>query len=297
MITSQSQFVNEIEISSSDIHSFSKQGFLKLKKLFTPQAIEYFKELTLAQIAAPAGFYPNSEMSKLKYGINNSVIKEMYSSREFDVFNKLTQKKLLFLQGVGFQMDTEKKGFDWHVGVFSFNFLMPEDFACSLWIPLDPINTRQQHGGMAYVPKNVVSADTYFFLVDRLIREDDFLEALSLGQFNNFYHAPEMEAFLLEKDKIEDDFEIGDALLFDKFVWHRSCPLKPGNLKSRTAFVMRFSGDKSRYSKTLLNRLDLAMERLNYNTQTKLGSKFSELSDGDLILEMNKNYVGAKASV
>lgn len=47
----------------------------------------------------------------------------------------------------------------------------------------------------------------------------------------------------------EDAFELGDALLFDKHVIHRSIPLKPGPIAVRHAFVMRFSNIDARYNK------------------------------------------------
>lgn len=295
VVSSQTKLVNQVKISRTDIQDFKEQGFLKIKNLLTPEAIRRLREITLSQIAPPVGEYADSEVAQLKYGIEDPIVKEIYSSEEFNILNELAQQRLLFLQGVGFQMEPEKKGFDWHVGVISFNFIRPEDFACSLWIPLDPIDTHNQHGGMCYVPTNISSAESYFSLVYKLVKNDDFIQALSSDQLKRrFDIAPEMDAFLLEKTKVEDDFQLGDVLLFDKFVWHRSCTLKQGELPSRSVFVMRFTGEESRYSKTFFNRLNMAMNAFNSNTQSDSGSEFRHLNDGDFISESNlrNQYVG-----
>lgn len=295
VITTQTKLVNQVKISSSDIQSFKEKGFLKIENLLSPEAISRLKELARAQVQSPVGEYADSEMSKLKYGLNDSIIKKIYSSPEFSVLNEIAQKRLLFLQGVGFQIEPEKKGFDWHVGVYSFNFCMPEDFGCSLWIPLDVIDTKKQHGGMSYAPTDIISARSYFSSFYRLIQDDRFIEALRKNELKRrFDIAPELDTFLAESNKIEDDFELGDVLLFNKFVWHKSCPLKQGDLKSRTAFVMRFCSDDASCSKTYFERLNLAMKVLNNNTQNNFGSEFLHLDDGNLITKSSliDNYIG-----
>lgn len=292
MLLSCSQFVNSIDISQSDIETFQKKGFLKIKQILRPEAISALKDMTLAQLKPTAGHYPSSEIAKMKYELDGSIIKEIYSSREFNIINELAQKQLLFLQGIGLQNAVGKIGFPWHVGTVSFGYLMPQDYACTLWVPLDRISINEQHGGMTYVPEDVASARGYFSLIDSVVREDDFIEGVRLGKFEHFYNAPELEALFCEKNRVEHDFELGDALLFNKFVWHRSCILKPGPMKCRTALLMRFCEKNARYGETFLKRFNLAMEQINFDTNSNFADNFAHLKEGDLISNWQANYVG-----
>ena len=161
---------------------------------------------------------------------------------------------MAFIQGIGFELEPLHKGFPWHHDILSFCYIMPEDLGYTLWIPLDPIKTKEQHGGLAYVSRKVHSAREYFNLVYQLVQQEKFSDFLQTEDFKSFdlYYASKAESFILDNNKVEDDFEVGDALLLDKFVWHKSCLLKEGALSSRLAYVMRFVDKQARYSKTLI---------------------------------------------
>lgn len=184
---------------------------------------------------------------------------------------------------MGFELEPHKKGFNWHVGVQAFHYIMPNDFACSLWIPLDPIDTKRQHGGMAYVPRSIYSAYEYFSLIHQLVKQENISDVLTSEEFHEAQYASKIESLILERNKIEDNFEVGDAFLFDKFVWHRSCPLKQGELPSRMAYVMRFVDSEARYSRSFLEGLARSRESFGKPIQTLFGYKFSDLEDGEQI--------------
>ncbi|MDR3439473.1 hypothetical protein [Telmatospirillum sp.] len=68
----------------------------------------------------------------------------------------LTTRNLLFTQSIGFELKKNTSaGFPWHIGSQSFGYHRAEDFGCTIWTPLAPIDTRKQRGGMAYVPKDI----------------------------------------------------------------------------------------------------------------------------------------------
>jgi hypothetical protein len=83
---------------------------------------------------------------------------------------------------------------------------------------------------------------------------------------------------------VEDSFEPGDALIFDKYVMHRSARLGEGPLDSRLAYALRFSSVSTRYDKHRVEAL--AFPRLTFNYD--VGSQFNEnvgSDDGDEVYQ------------
>ncbi|MDR3439474.1 hypothetical protein [Telmatospirillum sp.] len=81
---------------------------------------------------------------------------------------------------------------------------------------------------------------------------------------------------------VEDDFELGDALIFDKYVIHRSIMLNDGPLELRSAFVMRFVCETSRYDYKRAHSLEVPRKYFGYSGPTKFHLTVCE-NDGDLI--------------
>lgn len=276
--------VNQLKINDKDVNFFQENGFIPLRGLLTTDAINGLRKITrTSQIQKPAeSFY--GDFAKMGYNLENTTLKDIYNSDELNtILTQLSRKRLKFTQAMGFELEPQKKGFNWHVGIQAFHYIMPQDFACSLWIPLDTINTQAQHGGMAYVSRNIYSAYEYFSLVHQLVQQQDLSQLLTPQEFHDSQYASKIESVILEKNKTEDDFEIGDALLFDKFVWHRSCPLQEGKLPSRMAYVMRFIDTQAGYSKTFLEGLARSRQSFGKPLQTLFGYKFSNLEDGELV--------------
>lgn len=282
--------VNQLSVSKADIEFFQKHGFIRLKGLLNSSAIESLREATVtSQLDRPsASFY--GEFSRMGYNLSTQVLENIYSSSELaSTLNLLTQKQLSFTQAMGFELEPQKTGFNWHVGVQAFHYIMPDDFACSLWIPLDPIDIKAQHGGMAYVSREVYSAREYFSLMHELVQQEDISHRLTDREFHDSQYASKIESLILERNKIEEDFEVGDALLFDKFVWHRSCALKQGKMPSRMAYVMRFIDSEARYSKAFLEGLARSRQAFGKPLQTLFGYRFSELQDGEPVAKCLQN--------
>lgn len=163
---------------------------------------------------------------------------------------------------------------------------MPEDLAYTLWMPLDPINTQEQHGGLAYVSRQIHSARGYFDMVYYLVQQEGITEFAQTEAFKNwdFQYASEVETFLLDRNAVADDFEVGDALLLDKFVWHKSCPLKEGNLPSRRVYIMRLVDCKARFSKTLIEGTYSLLQSTTNDLHSDVGYQLTKvLNEGDVI--------------
>ncbi|NET09707.1 MAG: hypothetical protein F6K16_34390 [Symploca sp. SIO2B6] len=282
-----SSLVNKITISPEEKNSFTENGFVKLKKLFTDETIDKLRNLIAQshQVKRVSESY-SGDFSRVGYDLENGVTKKIYFHENFkDTLKQLIENELIFTQGVGFELKPNRKGFHFHLDLVSFNFIKPEDLGYSLWIPLVPINTKDQHGGMAYVPRKAYPTSGYYALRYELIQHKDFAEFCQSEEFNyfEFFHASKVEEMVLDKNKVEDSFEVGDALLLDKFVWHRSVPLLEGKLPSRMAYTMRFVDSQTRYSKIFLDGLYYLIKSNGDLNLTSFGYKFTDLKEGDLI--------------
>jgi len=167
-----SLLVNRITLSQSEKDFFGENGFIKLKQLLTCEATNKLRELTYNSnqiIKAPE--YYTGDFSRIGYGVENSITHQIYSEENFKyTLKQLIDNELTFTQGVGFELTPNKRGFYFHLDVASFSFIQAEDLAYSIWIPLVTINTKEQHGGMAYVPQKVYPAFGYFSLIYELVQ-------------------------------------------------------------------------------------------------------------------------------
>lgn len=97
---------------------------------------------------------------------------------------------------------------------------------------------------------------------------------------------------ILENHQVEDDFEPGDVLLFNKLVVHRSIMLGEGNLPRRAAYVLRFVDAGSHYDLQRAQDLEFPVEQYGkglfpYKGFTRQHIEIAEAgaADGDLLAE------------
>lgn len=259
--------------------------------MLTGEAVDGLRRLIASSNAmkTPPAFY-SGELSKIGYDIEAEITQEIYSAKNFQhILKQLTDNRgAAFIQGIGFELESGQQGFNWHHDILSFCSVMPEDPAYTIWTPLDPINTKAQHGGMSYVSRKIYSARNYFDLVYQLVQQANIPEFSKTKDFKNWgiSYASPVEQFLLDNNKVEDDFEVGDALLLDKYIWHKSCPLDHGVLTSRKAYVMRFLDCRARYSKILADGtcslFKVASEDCHSNLTCQLANS---LNDGEMIAD------------
>ncbi|WP_353929724.1 hypothetical protein WJM97_15605 [Okeanomitos corallinicola TIOX110] len=281
--------LNHLTLSTEDKQFFKQHGFIKLKNLLTNEAINELQKLISQSQAmqTPPKSY-SGDISRLGYDIEEKITQDICDSAIFqDVMKQLTEDRgVAFIQGIGFELQTNQTGFNWHHDIMSLCHVMPDDLAYTLWIPLDPIHTQEQHGGLAYVSRQVYSAKYYFDLIWQLVKQDQFSDFAQTEDVKNwdFQSADPIETFLLEKNKVEDDFALGDALLLDKFVWHKSCTFKAGKLPSRRAYVMRFVDGQARYSKTMMEGTYSLVKATSNDLLTNFGYQLAKfLQEGEMI--------------
>ncbi|BCM70497.1 MULTISPECIES: phytanoyl-CoA dioxygenase family protein [Streptomyces] len=272
----------EFSISDEDVASFREHGFLKLNKIFSDDLVEHMKKLSTAEIAPPADNY-GSGFSKLKYDIGNddaTILSAMGDPDFGTAMAKLIGEPLFFTQGLGFELEKNKStGFPWHVGTQSFGFQRREDAGFTIWTPLTPIDAGGQRGGMKYVSKKLLSGEFVYQHINLL---PGYMQAqiaagreLTYDDFsvlkNSLLNSPQMKE-LLDHFAVEDSFEPGDALIFDKYVLHRSVQLGEGPVPSRLAYALRFSSVGARYDKKRVEALAFPRVTFNYD----VGSDFNE---------------------
>jgi hypothetical protein len=130
---------------------------------------------------------------------------------------------------------------------------------------------------MAYVPQQVVSGKFIYDQIEPAIIST--LEAKERAGFrtsmddyfalrSGILNSPTM-AEILEQHQVEDDFEPGDVLLFNKYVVHRSVMLGEGALPKRAAFVMRFVDVNSHYDLQRAKNLEYPAEKYGYEAFTR----------------------------
>ncbi|MGD1698713.1 hypothetical protein [Dapis sp. BLCC M229] len=286
------ELVNRIDLSPEKRQFFSESGFIKIENFLTEESVLKLRQFVYNsnQVKDITGEYYPGDFSRIGYDVENLVTHSIYDSDNFQyVMNQLINHDITFTQGIGFELKPNKKGFPWHFEMVSFNYIMPEDTGYSLWIPLDPVNTSLQHGGLACVPRKIYSNLERYKLVYQLTQQQDSLEFYQTEDFQSFSIdvASKFEDFILERNKIEYDFSIGDVLLFDKFVWHRSCPFKQGDLPSRMAYTMRFIDRKARYSKIFLDGVNMITNAMGEESKTTFGYRLSNLEEGEAIGELS----------
>ncbi|MCS0429539.1 phytanoyl-CoA dioxygenase family protein [Vibrio diabolicus] len=281
------------QITESDVKNFQQNGFLLLKGVFSQEFINTVKNKIDNDIAAPSDKY-QSGFSRIAFDLfeGDETIASLMTDNQFrKVMKKLSGKELLYTQGLGFELKkNDSKGFPWHIGTQSFGYQKAEDFGCTIWTPLVPINNSAQQGGMAYVPKSKVSGEFLYNDIDPVVfemtqKKIENNSELSLEEFVHLRDGPLNDAAMkkiLDFFAVQDDYELGDALIFDKHVIHRSVFLKDGPIEARAAFVMRFVCSESKYDKKRALNLEIPREHFKYKGPTRFHLDVCK-EDGELI--------------
>lgn len=287
--------INTLNITNEDIDSFKTKGFLQIKNFYDKSFIQYIQQKIDEQIASPTDKYQNG-FNRLAFDLfeHDPKVEELLKSVEFrKIMYKLTGDIMFFVQAIGFELKKNvSKGFPWHIGTQSFGYHRAEDFGCTIWAPLASINTKKQRGGMAYVPKNIISGKHMYNEVDPAIftwldQQIKNNQQPSLAEFISLRDDPLNNVALktlLDHFAVEDDFEVGDALIFDKNVIHTSVMLGEGELDSRSAFVMRFIDSTSKYDYARAHSLEIPRVYFDYSGPTKLHLEVCK-EDGELIID------------
>ena len=253
-------FDSDFSVTRQQKERFARDGFIKLKGFLNASVVRLLLNRVDAELArdTPAFFRVDSLFKRAQYDFDTD------KTPVFDLVQRpffrraltgLVGRDLFLTFEMSFEIEKNvSKGYPWHVGVQSFGFQFAEDFGCTLWAPLHPIDAAGQRGGMAYVPQCALPGDFAYpadlAIVEALKAREQAGQGTSARDYfemrGGILNAPAINE-LLETCQVEDDFEPGDALLFNKNVVHRSVMLGEGELPRRAAYVLRFVDATSRY--------------------------------------------------
>ncbi|MDJ0618664.1 MAG: phytanoyl-CoA dioxygenase family protein, partial [Calothrix sp. MO_192.B10] len=235
---------------------YEEKGYFKIQNFFSNSEIETIKE-TLERAKNQSQASQEKVTLKLAKHDHIDTKDHAYDLVKYDFVSSLIQKKLPFLNYVTgkkimimhnalFSVEPNQTGLPWHVGVGSFSFTKTEDFGASIWIPLDEI-TKDYRGGMQYVSTKYFPGQFYYTIHDLHFKNNIQWDE-SKGDLNEYVANANTILNSISEDVIdytiqnkyeEDEYKVGDVLFFNKYVLHRSVPLKPGLHKLRRAFVIR----------------------------------------------------------
>ncbi|MDE0393220.1 MAG: hypothetical protein OYK82_00430 [Gammaproteobacteria bacterium] len=296
-------FDNDFAATREHREQFARDGFVKLPGFLNANAVRMLLDRvdgdptggTDAFKVDRAGLY---KRALYDFGEAKTNIFELLERPYFrQALTDLTGCDLFLTQENSFEIEKNvHRAAPWHVGVQSFGYQCAEEFGCTIWAPLHPIDANGQRGGMTYVSEEILSGD-FAYAVDLAFVEAirarhragkpttpaDYYE-LRTGPLN----APAMSE-LLEANETEDDFVPGDVLLFNKNVIHRGRMLGEGELDRRAAYVMRFVGADSRYDLSRARTLEFPTEQYPSVAKpvTRLHIEIAEAGaeHGDLLAE------------
>ena len=306
-------FDNDFTVTGEQKERFARDGFVKLPGFLNADVVGtlldhvHVKSKRGKEVQFHRG---TTDRSPFKTEFSNSRFD--FVSEKADVFElmerpffrrtlmDLTGRDLFLTLVLSFEMEQNvKKGLPWHVDLRSFGYQFAEEFACSLWVPLHPIDVNGQRGGMACIPRHVLPGDfcypAYLAVIEALKARERAGKRTNVDDYRvlrrGILNSPAMKE-LLDVHAVEDNFEPGDALLFKKSVIHRSVRLGEGELSHRAAYVMRFIDATSRYDLNWAHTLEFPTEHYRtdsspYNPGTRQYIEIAEAGakHGDVISE------------
>ena len=306
MSLSRHSFDNEFLITREQKEKFQRDGFVRLEGFFNAGVVRMLLDRVEVEMSRGSlrNFNVDSQFTRAKYDFESEKA-DVYEILERPYFRRaltgLVDRDLFLTFELCFELEKNvSQGFPWHVGAQSFGYQVAEEFGCTLWAPLHPVDTKGQRGGMAYVPENVISGDFIYHqiepaVVSTLAAKERAGIRTSVGEYfamrAGTLNSPTMVE-ILETHQVEEDFEPGDVLLFNKMVVHRSIMLGEGPLPRRAAYVMRFVDAGSHYDLQRVRNLEFPVEQygrrfIPYRAFTRQHIEIAEAGarDGDVLAE------------
>ncbi|NEO68959.1 type I polyketide synthase, partial [Moorena sp. SIO3H5] len=235
---------------------YEEKGYCQVKKLFDFSGIKTIEEtlekakqesqISKEKVTLKLGGIDDIDTNDHAYDLVKYDFVSSFIQEKLALLNYITGKNLMIMHNALFSVEPNHKGLPWHVGVGSFSFTKTEDFGASIWIPLDTI-TKEYRGGMQYVSTKIFPGQFYYSIFDlhlkNNIRWDESQGDLNeyVGNANTIYNkiTEDVIDYTIQDGYEEDEYDLGDAFFFNKYVLHQSVPLKPGLHKLRRAFVIR----------------------------------------------------------
>ena len=272
---SHHSFDSDYCVTAGQKKQFQRDGFVKLRGFFNADVVGMLRHR--AEVAMDHSTVDNfkveSHLHRVSYDLdtNATATFELLERRYFRLaLTNLVNRDIFLISETCLEIQKNvSKGLPWHVGSQAFGYQFAEEFGCSLWAPLHPVDTTAQRGGMACVPKHVVSGEFILEQIEPAVvstlraQERKGVATTVMDYFaprGGILNSPALSE-ILEAHQVEDDFEPGDVLLFQKNVIHRSIRLEEGALARRAAYVFRFVDAGSHFDLKRAQDLEYPVER------------------------------------
>lgn len=257
---SRHPFDSAFRITPEHKRQYERDGFVKLEGFLNPAVVAALLDRVENEMGRAARTSVTTRsFSRAQYDFkgDKSDVYELMARPYFrQALTELVERDLFLTFEMCFEIEQNvHEGFPWHVGIQSFGYQFAEEPAWTVWAPLQPVDAKGQRGGMAYVPQHVISgAFSYEEFEPAVVstiraKEQAGIRTTQKEYFDmrlGLYNSPPLAA-ILETHQVEDDFQPGDVLVFNKGVVHRSIMLGEGELPKRAAYVMRFVDGDSHY--------------------------------------------------
>ena len=282
--------VNRVNFSPEELGNYNRDGFLRIKKIFSDDAVNGIRDVA-ERLIEQDKLNTDGTLSRVAFRLHEDPhMQNIINHQEFaDVFRDLIGDRLIFTEAQAFELSKGGTGLPWHFGYISFGYIRTEDMGYTLWVPLSPVVADKTGGGMAYVSTSKYSADRDFnmgsLLAKRMNAGEDMSELL-----DGFKQAHTAMEPILEENCVEDDFDVGDAFLFNKHVWHRSSRFLAENATRRLGVAFRFIDldshlDMERWKAEFAfgGGLSTGHKKYVYSAKEDRFSRFTDIKDGEPI--------------
>ena len=287
------QYVHPVVLDAAASGQLHNDGFLKIAGLFTPAAVEGFRALLVDQLRERRD--DTGQPEALRHGgasqfagysnnvdLRGQVMAGVRDAPEFrSLCAGIEEGEWLLTQGLGFEITPGQRGLAWHWGFRSFSFTRPEDQGYTLWIPLDDVDPARQNGGLPVVSERVYSGREETKLMTRycLGHADERMFEQARDHLPGFCA---LRNEVLDREKVEHTFAPGDALLFNRYVFHRSAPFLAGPQTRRRAFVVRLIPAAARFNPQLFAASTELFKKFGLHThEDPVGLRLTDLQAGD----------------
>jgi hypothetical protein len=285
-------YVNPLALDDASQNQLRRDGYLKLGGLFTPRAVEGFRALLAEQLRQGVDRTQDELVKQAGGGqfagysnnvdLGGDVMRGVRESTELHrLCGQIGEGRWLLTQGLGFEIEAGQKGLGWHWGFRSFCFTDPEDQGYTLWIPLDEVDPARQNGGLPVVPEAAYSAREETKLLARYCHGQDDVDLLQVAA-QSFPGWSALRNAVLDRQMVELAYAPGDALLFSRYVFHKSAPFLEGPQARRRAFVMRLIPASAKFDPKLFTDATSLFTKFGMHThEDPVGLRLTDLAAGD----------------
>ncbi|MEZ4848462.1 MAG: hypothetical protein R3B93_07560 [Bacteroidia bacterium] len=288
------QLINDLHFTAQDQADYKKKGIRLVEKIFPLSTVEYLQtsvETNFKSTDHPQGVIDRFDRFSNEFANRDEFYKEL-AQVILSPLQQLTGHEMAVTQIAILELEVGKgKGFRWHFDEYSFSFVNIDSPGHTLWVPLNPIYTKKQRGGMVWVHQNDFSGESrlkqweHYQMADLNHQAPGGLyEQAKYGQYQENHWSGEFDKIMLDSLQQECDMELGDALLFNRNTWHKSQEMLPnGPLKKRTSIIFRLVDIDSVITRTLFEKTIQRMKIEGTVPPNSFGHRLGAFKDGDTI--------------